>query len=276
MQLQRFELKYLVDEDKALAVRDFVRMYLDVDEFGEGKPDFSYPVHSLYLDSDDLRLYQTTLNGDKNRFKLRLRYYDDREDSPVFFEIKRRLNNTIVKQRGGVQRTAVPLLLSGQFPERGHLLSPSAKSLGAVQRFCQLMQDLRARPKAHIAYQREAWINPKDNSVRVTLDRKVLCQPDLTGALSTRMQDPVHVFGSDVILELKFTNRFPDWFRELVRVFSIMQCGAAKYAEGVVLLGPDRIRQTERIDGHETAFHEFNQPAAIPANAPRLFQTPTP
>ena len=95
LQLQRFELKYVVNERKALAVRDFVSSYLDVDEYGATLPNFSYPVHSLYLDSDDLSLYQTTINGDKNRFKLRLRYYDGREDSPVFFEVKRRTNNTM-------------------------------------------------------------------------------------------------------------------------------------------------------------------------------------
>ena len=38
LQLQRFELKYAVPEATALKVRDFVRSYLDVDEFGEGQP----------------------------------------------------------------------------------------------------------------------------------------------------------------------------------------------------------------------------------------------
>lgn len=36
-----------------------------------------------------------------------------------------------------------------------------------------------------------------------------------------------------VILELKFTDRFPDWFRDLVEHFELFQCGAAKYCDGV-------------------------------------------
>src|SRR5213593_2005927 len=76
MQQQRFELKYIIKEDVARAVRDFVSGYLEIDEYGATLPNFSYPVHSLYLDSDDLHLYRTTINGDKNRFKLRLRFYD--------------------------------------------------------------------------------------------------------------------------------------------------------------------------------------------------------
>ena len=240
MQLQRFELKYVVGEDAALAIREFIRSYLELDEFGASRPNYSYPVHSLYLDSDDLALYRGTINGDKNRFKLRLRYYNDDPQTPVFFEIKRRLNNIIAKQRGGVHRKAVAWLLGGHLPEPAHLVSPGAKQLVAVERFCQLMTRQHAKPKAHIAYQREAWISPHDNSVRVTLDRHIQCEPRLNHQLTTRVNRPVVVFDRQVVLELKFTDRFPDWFRDLVRVFSLMQCGAAKYAEGVNLLGEDR------------------------------------
>ena len=44
------------------------------------------------------------------------------------------------------------------------------------------------------------------------------------GMLSARyrftaeMDDPVSVFGATVILELKFTGRFPGWFGEMVRM----------------------------------------------------------
>jgi len=36
-----------------------------------------------------------------------------------------------------------------------------------------------------------------------------------------------------VILELKFTARYPNWFRDLVETFNCMQMGAAKYSEGI-------------------------------------------
>src|SRR2546423_2235929 len=92
LQLQRFELKYVINEQTARAVRDFLAAYLDVDEFGATQPNFSYPVHSLYLDSEALNLYWHTINGNKNRYKLRLRFYDNNPTSPVYFEIKRRMN----------------------------------------------------------------------------------------------------------------------------------------------------------------------------------------
>ena len=257
MQQQRFELKYIIPEDVSRAVRDFVSGYLEIDEYGATLPDFSYPVHSLYLDSDDLHLYQTTINGDKNRFKLRLRFYDNRSEAPIFFEIKRRMNNTISKQRGGVRRDAVDWLLGGHLPEPAHLVSRDPRQQVALQNFCKLTQDIRARPKAHIAYLREAWISPWDNSVRVTLDRAVRCEPETLGHLSTRMANPVVVFGKEVILELKFTDRFPDWFKHLVRVFGLMQCGAAKYVDGVTMLGEFRFNPAFVLDHPELTSPEF-------------------
>jgi hypothetical protein len=248
LQPQRFELKYLVPESTALGVRDFVRSYLELDEFGATLPNFSYPVHSLYLDSDDLTLYRATINGDKNRFKLRIRYYEDRPDAPVFFEIKRRMNNIIMKQRGGVRREHVASLLAGQLPEATMLISNQPKQLVALQNFCRLMLNIAAKPKSHIFYTREAWISPYDNSVRVTLDRQVYADTEPTCRLSTIMDNPALLFKNQVILELKFTNRFPGWFGDLVRVFGVMQCGAAKYADGVVALGEGNLSRAFAFD----------------------------
>jgi hypothetical protein len=261
MQQQRFELKYLLPQETALAVRDFVSSYLEIDEFGATQPNYSYPVHSLYLDSDEFCLFDATINGDKNRYKLRLRFYDSRPDAPVYFEIKRRMNNIIAKQRGGVRRDAVDWLISGQLPEPAHLISKDPRQLAALQKFCQLMHNIGAKPKSHVGYLREAWISPRDNSVRVTLDREVNCEPEPTTRLTTRMDRPVRPFGDEVILELKFTNRFPDWFRDLVRVFGLMQCGAAKYVEGVTLIGQDRINRTFVLD-------ERDPPCRQPADHP--------
>jgi hypothetical protein len=246
MQKQRFELKYLISEEKALMIRDFVRSYLNFDEYSVGKPNYSYPVHSLYIDSDDLKLYWTTINGDKNRFKLRLRYYSTLPDAPVFFEIKSRKNNTIAKQRGGVQQACVPLLLRGHLPEPEHLVSKNPNSLVALQRFCELAHQLHAKPKVHIFYMREAYVSDDDN-VRVTIDRKVYGEANLGCSIKTEMEDPFLSFAGHVILELKFTNRFPDWFRELVRVFGVMQCGAAKYCECVQGIGFEKLRSDKPV-----------------------------
>ncbi len=113
----------------------------------------------------------------------------------------------------------------------------------AVEQFIHHMQELEAEPKAHVAYFREAWTSRHDNSVRVTLDRQTRIEVEPKTHLVTQMKDPKFVFGDNVVLELKFTNRFPDWFRELVRIFSLVQCGAAKYVDGVTVLGEQSVRE---------------------------------
>jgi hypothetical protein len=84
MQQNRFEFKYFVTERCARALRDFARSYLVPDEHAN-PIDYSYPIHSLYLDGPGLPLFLATAHGHKNRYKLRIRYYDDNADSSVFF-----------------------------------------------------------------------------------------------------------------------------------------------------------------------------------------------
>lgn len=240
-QKQRFEFKYIIPEDKALAVRDFVSAYLVIDEFGAGFPDLSYPVHTLYLDSDRLTTYMATINGDKNRYKLRVRYYQSVDDSPVFFEIKRRNDNVISKVRSQVHRASLRPLLDGRAPGMSDLVKPSPGELEKLERFCALARDIGARPRSQVSYVREAWLPVHDNSVRVTMDRRVYTGPDPDARMSTSVDGLELVFGDEVILELKFTNRFPDWLSELVRVFQLVQVSAAKYVEGVIVLGEETL-----------------------------------
>ena len=237
MQLQRWELKYIVPEEVALGVREFIRPYLLLDEYGVGRPNLSYPIHNLYLDSDDLRIYWGTINGDKNRYKLRIRFYEDNAKAPIFFEIKRRMNDAILKQRGGVKRPAVAAVLAGHLPAADELVSGDARQLVAIQRFVQLMLDDQAAPTAHVYYDREAWISPTDNSVRITLDRNVQISPEFTLRFTSAMDGPIHVFTPAVILELKFTGRFPGWFNSLVKAFNLRLSSASKYADGIAKRG---------------------------------------
>jgi hypothetical protein len=227
----RFELKYLIPERIALQVRAFVQQHLEVDEFGVGKSDFSYPVHSLYLDSDDWEIHRRTVNGDKNRFKLRIRYYNESPKTPVFFEIKRRMKDVIMKQRGAVKRSSAAKILAGHLPEPGDMKSEAVEDRAAIERFIQLMMDVRAKPKMHVAYDREAYVNNFNNEVRITMDRNVRGCLRPNGELVVGMDDPYVATRDMVILELKFTGRFPHWYRDLVQRFECFQTGAAKYVE---------------------------------------------
>lgn len=247
-QTQRFERKYFVSNQKAMQIREYVRQYMQPDEYSARQPDFSYPIHSIYLDSDLLTTYWATVHGEKNRFKLRLRFYDDDPEAPVFFELKGRVNECILKERAPVRKAAAATLVAGQYPAMEHLLDPKPSKLVAAQKFCLRMQDMRAQPKLHVAYRREAWLPRDNNSLRVTMDR------DLRGAVirhvrfSTKMVEPFRPdphylpYGQDtVIFELKYTHYFPDWYRDLVKLFNLEQTGAPKYCSLILGVGVERI-----------------------------------
>jgi hypothetical protein len=238
-QKQRFELKYRIPSILEGPIRDFVSGYLDPDPHSAQQADLAYPVHSLYLDSRDLKLFQSTVNGDRNRYKLRVRYYERNGTSPLFFEIKARRDSVICKQRAMVRRAALPELLGGRPPTRDDLVEREDVQLTALMQFCAFRRALGAVPQTHVGYHREAWLTV-DNSVRVTMDRRVRTGPDFEASLDTELEGLTLVFGNQTVLEIKFTDRFPRWLSALVQHFNLRQGSAAKYVDGVVALGEHR------------------------------------
>jgi hypothetical protein len=245
LQRSRYELKYLVTESMAREIRDYARHYLAPDPHADPDRGYAYPIYSVYLDSPKLDLLHATVHGHADRFKLRMRYYDDRPESPVYFEIKRRYNNAILKARAVVRRQAWRrLLLPGAAPDRYDLVDPTdAQSDIALRRFCQLAQRLGARARVLVVYTREAWLTADGNSARMTFDRQLegapfdpLVDDTLTTRSDTWVKPPVQ----GVVLELKFTDRFPHWMREMTQLFGLQRCSFAKYVKCVHEMEPWR------------------------------------
>ena len=166
----RYEMKYVISESKAAAIARFIGPYLKVDRYGILQPNYAYPIVSLYLDSDNLRLYRESLEGHLNRFKLRVRSYSDESDCPQFFEIKRRANTVIIKSRARVTPHDVAALLSGQYvpPLQSH-----KTEVDAIKQFQLYMKNIGAKPKVLIRYMRQAYESDTENHVRVTFDRQL-------------------------------------------------------------------------------------------------------
>lgn len=238
LQKQRFEYKYHINERQAEGIRRFLDHYMELDEYGATQPNLSYPVHTLYLDSPDLKLYQSTVNGDRNRFKLRVRFYESSESSAVYAEIKRRSNTVITKRRAAMTHEAARHIARGQLPPRGGLINPEPDSMSALEEFNKLVALLNAGPVAHIAYLREAWMGEHEHTrIRVTMDREIKSEPRHDMQFDFEMHNPEIVFPDSVVLELKFTDRFPVWFKELVQIYELRHQSAAKYVDGVALRG---------------------------------------
>ena len=231
LQASRHEYKYLIDEGRAYAIRRFLGAYLPPDTYTAAWGGIGYPVHSLYLDSPDLKLCQQTICGEKNRYKLRIRFYDDRPDRPVFLETKRRVYDVIIKQRVAVWRSAVPELLGAFVPDRSYLFEETDRNDRALRDFCELARSIDARPAAYTSYDREAYEPADTNFYRVTFDRNIRAgQFNGTLTIADRDQWPLVPF-QGVVFELKFTDRFPEWMGTLVETFDLQRISVPKYVE---------------------------------------------
>jgi SPX domain protein involved in polyphosphate accumulation len=236
MQACRYECKYLLQPNLASHIRDHVRAYLAPDTFTNPVTGEGYPVHSLYLDSPNLKLCRQTLSGDKNRYKLRIRFYDDDPANPVFFEIKRRVNDVILKQRAGVWRSAVAELLNGKAPTPAMLVKPNELNMRSVRNFYELAMSIDAKPAAYTSYRRAAFEPTDDNRCRVTFDDE-LRAGEFHDQLSVGdLQHWPRPAVNGIVLELKFTDRRPNWMGELVDSYGLQRISVPKYVECMSLV----------------------------------------
>lgn len=243
---KRYERKYIISEARAQAIADRIRPHVTPDAFLRPDQPRGYPVYSLYLDSPTLSLYEATAQGKKNRFKLRIRYYDDRPDSPIFCEIKRRLDQIVRKQRAGVKRSALSRLLNREALREVDLLD-GEKNHYAVQEFCRLRQGLKAHGTLIVGYRRAAYLDRITGTARITFDRELRARPfDPAQGLTT---DLLRVTPGDrgVILEMKYVDRFPHWMQQLIHQFQLERQSVPKYGWSVESIGePVVISSTTR------------------------------
>lgn len=226
----------MVSEAKAAAIQALIQNHMDPDEYLTPNQPNGYPVYSLYLDSPQLSLYRATAQGMKNRFKLRIRYYDDRPDSPIFPEIKRRLDQVVQKQRVGIRREKHSELIRGYAPSRFDMLNDT-QDFGALQEFCQLYRSLNAIPTLIVGYHRQAYIDKITGTCRVTFDRNIRTRSfDEFEGLTTELQPARHQ-DPGVILEMKYVDRLPQWMHRIIHTFGLQRQSVPKYGWSVESLG---------------------------------------
>jgi SPX domain protein involved in polyphosphate accumulation len=242
----RFEWKYVVTESMADAIRRFVTTYLDRDAYMAGKGPTGYRIYSLYMDTVDHALYRQTMEGIKNRFKLRIRFYDEAENSPAFLEIKKRTTQTIHKLRAAVSKRSAERFLGGARLSAADLLSKNEASIRALEEFSDRRTQRRMEGAAFVCYEREAYVSCAGEGARVTFDREIIGQSyhlDCSLALPER-QVPIAPKG--VVLELKYNGRIPHWMHDLVATFRLDRSPFSKYVYCTDALRNDALRSGRR------------------------------
>lgn len=225
----RHELKYRIRETKARAIAHYIQSYIAADQYSRKCPDNQYPISSLYFDSDQLHLCQETMDKKTNRFKLRIRCYDANPQSPCFVEIKRRLNSVILKGRARLSKDMVQSVLQGDsIPDTLY-----KKDQDIIRQFQFYLRVLQARPIVLVRYMRQAFEDDSQNRVRVTFDRNLSFKTVNDPVVTTNGTGWTTVPLDFVILEIKFTNYYPVWLNDLVKIFDLKQTSMSKYVSTV-------------------------------------------
>jgi VTC domain len=232
-EIGRYERKYVISETAAAAIRRFVSAYLWPDQHMSPDEPLGYRVYSLYLDTPEFSLYRHSAEGEKNRFKLRIRFYSTAEDSPAFLEIKKRTGESIHKQRAVVAKPAAEGLLNGRRLSAVDLLSNGESSVRALAEFCDRRERLSASGTAFVSYQREAYVSRLADNVRVTFDRQIAGQGHLASRGLAIPSPLMTVAGDHVVLELKYSGSTPGWMKDLIRTFGLERVSYPKYVHCV-------------------------------------------
>lgn len=225
----RFELKYRIRETKARAIAHYIQSYIRPDQYAKKCPDYQYRISSTYFDSEELHLCRETIEQKKNRFKLRVRCYDEDPNTPCFFEVKRRLNNVILKDRARMSKSDFKRAVEDLYTPGG-LYKKDREILNQFQFYLQILQ---ARPIVMVRYMRQAYEDDSRNRIRVTFDRGLSFKVPDSPIIETNGTDWYPVPMDFVILEIKFNDRYPLWLNDVVKIFDLKQTAMSKYVSSV-------------------------------------------
>lgn len=230
----RFELKYVLDAAQVDAIRHALLAYMSADDHGSSGG--HYLVTSLYYDSPDRRCYWEKEAGVRVRRKLRIRHYEPAEalteETPVFVEIKQRVDRVTQKRRTVLPyRDALRLCNDRQIPDH------APEDAAVIEEIYAFLWQYNLRPAVIVRYERQAFMGGRfDPGLRVTLDRMLSFQTRplrLHEITSAWPMLPAH----QVIMEIKANERIPHWLTELIAAFNLTATRISKYCRAMEVGG---------------------------------------
>ena len=131
----------------------------------------------------------------------------------------------------------------------------SPRGMSALSEFTRLRDSIQAEGKVFVSYMREAYVTPDDDSARVTFDRRVHAGRGSLHVVGKKIYPGI----DGVVLEIKFTNRFPFWMRDLARSFDLYRQNMAKYVACLIALRLpqlDLLGHRDVVEWHSAGYRE--------------------
>ncbi len=229
----RYEYKYIVPLGLLDKLRALIRPFMELDQHAV-ETGGEYTVRSIYFDTPDYECYTMKLDGVKRRNKVRLRGYNlEGDHHPVFFELKKKRDEPLYKNRAGLEFEAAKLILQGSPVE--DFVQPTQKIPQAVdnaRRFLYHIHSRNMRPVVAVIYEREPYqgiFKDRDNDLRITFDKNLrgVAYPSLDELFEEKYAHLVD--NQHFIMEIKFNLYLPSWVRAIVASLDLKKGPASKY-----------------------------------------------
>jgi hypothetical protein len=157
---------------------------------------FNRRVNSIYYDTIDLNCLWDNINGYSNRNKYRVRWYNNIDNSEVFFERKTKINQTTQKIK----------LSLGKFKNQNDL-NNFLKTQEFINKIFKITT-LNLVKVLNISYDRDYYIDT-ENKLRITFDQKITAHQDSEGKLFKNF-----VNLNNNILEFKYLDKNSEYVRD--------------------------------------------------------------
>jgi len=230
----RFELKYLVSKREVDRLRPEVEAYMRRDAYADA--DGRYTLSSLYYDTPSLACYHAKLDGLRFRRKVRIRHYEQQAaltaDTPVFVEIKQRVDRVTQKRRAALAYAdALELCDERIIPDH------EERDQAVVEEVFGLVVCHNLVPTCITTYQREPWVGGEyDPGLRLTIDFDLRYRMhDLD--LDSKHPGKYMVPPSFSVIEIKANDRVPYWLTHLVARHNLQLTRMSKYCSSIDVAG---------------------------------------
>ena len=226
----RFELKYMLTLQQAEKFKRALQAYMRPDE--HGLDNGRYALASLYYDSPDLCCYWEKEYGIRFRRKLRLRRYETgetlTEETPIFVEIKQRVDRVTQKRRAVLPYgEALRLCNERQMPKH----APEDKAV--IEEIYVFLWQYNLRPVNIVRYDRQAFVGSAyDLGLRVTFDTALTFQGHPLHLHDAPQGLPM-LPANQVVLEIKVNERIPSWLTGLIADHNLRLERVSKYCRSI-------------------------------------------
>jgi len=232
LHFQRFEFKYSLTADQATTIKKKIAPYIVTDRFARDTQHGAYEVRSLYYDSPGFYYYHEKMDGVKKRKKIRLRTYKNngRLEPYVFFEIKRKYDAVILKDRFVMSLDDYRALLrDDDFYDTQAVRDKNRREI--IEEFEWEAHVRSITPKMLVVYDREPYLGRYNANFRVTFDSNIRAIEN--DNLFYSGDDFFDVSGGATVMELKFTGTLPFYVYQVIKEFNLERWPYSKYCNAV-------------------------------------------